>query len=136
MPTLPYFMLYSLVSMAMLVRLRGYCPHSKTLPRDYRLSTFCDYAKWYSNQPISDAHNADCAWESEVRIAPGQDAPKILSKLKPLLLSHGSSQPYRWQLCSDGQGIRRSFHFKTFNKTWVRSHRQDRRHSDRRADHE
>lgn len=84
------------------------------LPHAYRLSI-----KWYSDQSICDTR------ENQVRVAPAQDATRLLSKLKPLLLGRRGSQPHRWHLCSDGRGIRRSFHFKNFNNTWVRANQLD-----------
>lgn len=99
---------------------RGYSPRLKTLPHVCRMSiSSCRHAKWYMDQPIFDANPPDGTWESEVRIAPGQDAAKVLSKLNPLLFGHGGSQPHPWDLCSDGQGNWRSFYFKTFNETWA-----------------
>ena len=107
---------------------------SMTLPHVYRLSIPRRFAKWYSDQQVGDTNHLDGTWESEVRIAPGQDAIEVLSKLKPLLLGHHRGQSHRWHLCSDGQGIRRSFRFKDFNKTWVRSNDRITRYLEGRAD--
>ena len=64
----------------------------------------------------------DAVWQRQVLIAPGQDAAKVLAKLEPLLVGRGEAGR-RWYLCLGGKGIRRSFYFKTFNKTWVYSNR-------------
>ena len=49
------------------------------------------------------------------RFAPGVDSDVLGPKLHPLLTSSGG----RWDLTSSGEGIERSFKFKTFAKTWV-----------------
>lgn len=90
------------------------------------VSTLHHRAKRFSSPTIRDTNHLDDTWESQVRIAPGQDATMIFPKLKPLLLGHGGSR--RWDLCLDGRGIRRLFQFKSFSKTWVRSHLRDYRY--------
>lgn len=54
-----------------------------------------------------------------VSLAENKDVPLVLEKLQPLLKGKGESQHQRWQMCCDGKGIRRSFHFKTFKQTWA-----------------
>jgi 4a-hydroxytetrahydrobiopterin dehydratase len=44
------------------------------------------------------------------------DIPSLTASLSPLLRPNG-----RWQLTPKGNGVERSFKFKTFKKTWVRS---------------
>ena len=106
--------------MIMALLLGGYRPRLKALLQADRVSTLHHRAKWFSSPPIRDTDHLDDTWESQVRIAPGQDATMIFPKLKPLLLGHGGSR--RWDLCLDGRGIRRFFQFQTFSRTWVRSH--------------
>lgn len=48
------------------------------------------------------------------KFAEGSDEPRLTKELEGLLGS-------RWALTADGQGIERSFKFKTFAKTWVRA---------------
>lgn len=50
------------------------------------------------------------------RFAAGSDETVLAPKLLQLLASEGG----RWNLISSGEGIERSFKFKTFAKTWVR----------------
>ena len=45
----------------------------------------------------------------------GQNKEELLENLRPLLQSEGG----RWILTSDGRGLERTFHFKTFKATWV-----------------
>lgn len=47
------------------------------------------------------------------KFAEGSDEPRLTKELDGLLSN-------RWTLTADGQGIERSFKFKTFAKTWVR----------------
>ena len=47
--------------------------------------------------------------------AEGSDTTAVKEALSPLLSVSGG----RWALTADGQGIERSFKFKTFAKTWV-----------------
>ena len=63
---------------------------------------------------------SDAPWKAQVRIAENQDALQILSRLEPLLRGRGECGKKHWQLCVDGQGMRRSFRFKTFRNNWVR----------------
>lgn len=102
--------------------LRGHYPRSKSLLPADLVSSLHHHGKWYTSPPIRDTTHLDDNWENQARIAPGQDATMIFPKLKPLLLGHGVSR--HWDLCVDGRGIRRFFRFKTFSKTWVRSHRR------------
>lgn len=46
------------------------------------------------------------------KFAEGSDEPRLTKELEGLLGN-------RWTLTTDGQGIERSFKFKTFAKTWV-----------------
>lgn len=46
------------------------------------------------------------------KFAEGSDEPRLTKELDELLSN-------RWKLTADGQGIERSFKFKTFAKTWV-----------------
>lgn len=48
------------------------------------------------------------------KFAEGSDEPRLTKELEGLLSN-------RWALTEDGQGIERSFKFKTFAKTWVRA---------------
>lgn len=50
------------------------------------------------------------------KFAAGSEETGLAPKLRPLLASEGG----RWALISSGEGIERSFKFKTFAKTWVR----------------
>ena len=52
---------------------------------------------------------------SQLSISSGQDTEEISAKLKALMDDSGG----RWSLTSDGKGLERAFHFKTFNTTWV-----------------
>lgn len=52
---------------------------------------------------------------SRPNFAPGSDVAALDAALTPLLA------PGRWQLTPDGEGLERTFKFKTFAKTWVRS---------------
>ncbi len=54
------------------------------------------------------------------RFAEGADADALGAALSPLLAQEG---PGRWSLTAAGDGIERSFKFKTFAKTWVGSGR-------------
>lgn len=47
----------------------------------------------------------------------GVDEPALMRALEPLLAS--ASRGGRWGLIPGGEGIERSFKFKTFAKTWV-----------------
>ena len=49
------------------------------------------------------------------QFAKGADAQALDASLQPLLASSGG----RWALTSTGEGLERSFKFKTFAKTWV-----------------
>lgn len=51
------------------------------------------------------------------KFSEGSDEPRLTQELDSLLS--------RWTLTTDGQGIERSFKFKTFAKTWVRLHPSD-----------
>lgn len=76
-------------------------------------------ARCYSDQAMHELGNS---WKRQVCLAKDQDETHISSRLKPLLEGRDGSGDRRWQLCLDGEGIRRSFRFKTFNKTWVYLH--------------
>lgn len=52
---------------------------------------------------------------SHLSISPGHDKEEISNRLDSLLDDSGG----RWTLTSDGKGLERAFHFKTFNSTWV-----------------
>ncbi len=53
-------------------------------------------------------------------LASGQDEQTIIPRLDALL-TEAENPPHRgWELVNEGKGIKRSFQFKTFNKTWVR----------------
>ncbi len=81
-----------------------------------RLTASFDRVRCYTDMS---SNEFDESWKHQVRIAENQDEAQILSKLKNLLEGRVELGKQHWQLCVDGQGIRRSFHFKTFNKTWV-----------------
>lgn len=51
----------------------------------------------------------------KAKFAEGSDEASLLKEVESL-----SSN--RWAVTEDGQGIQRSFKFKTFAKTWVRQH--------------
>ena len=54
-------------------------------------------------------------YKSQLAISPGQDEEEIVGRLDSLLsVANG-----RWSLTSDGKGLERTFHFKTFKGTWV-----------------
>ena len=57
--------------------------------------------------------------EHRIIVSRAQNVTEILAKLGPLLNGHGNPPKQRWNLCLDGKGIRRSFYFKGFKKTWV-----------------
>ncbi|ETS83843.1 hypothetical protein PFICI_05719 [Pestalotiopsis fici W106-1] len=53
------------------------------------------------------------------RFSAGSDEAVMLEKLQPLLSSSSSAAGGgRWTLIPNGQGLERSFKFKTFAKTW------------------
>ena len=76
-------------------------------------------ARCYSDQAM---HDLGDSWKRQVCFAKDQDETHISSRLEPLLEGRDGSGDRRWQICLDGEGIRRSFRFKTFNKTWVCLH--------------
>lgn len=51
------------------------------------------------------------------KFAPGANVSALTARLTPLLRQSGG----RWTLTADGMGLERSFRFKTFTKTWVRT---------------
>lgn len=57
--------------------------------------------------------------EHRIIISRAQNVAEVLAKLGPLLNGQGDPPKQRWNLCLDGKGIRRSFYFKGFKKTWV-----------------
>lgn len=63
-----------------------------------------------STQPFSSSAVMAAAAASP-KFSEGSDEPRLNQELKELL--------GRWRLTEDGQGIERSFKFKTFAKTWV-----------------
>lgn len=56
--------------------------------------------------------------EHRIIISRAQNVAEVLAKLGPLLNGQGDPPKQRWNLCLDGKGIRRSFYFKGFKKTW------------------
>jgi 4a-hydroxytetrahydrobiopterin dehydratase len=52
--------------------------------------------------------------ETAPRFAEGSDEAALVTKLSPLLSSAGG----KWSLTASGDGLERSFKFKTFAKTW------------------
>jgi hypothetical protein len=66
-----------------------------------------------SNQKI------DATLIDQVRLAENQDEKEVLSRVKMLLTGKDQPLNQRWYLCANGKGIRRSFHFRTFNQTWA-----------------
>ena len=90
------------------------------LPHAYRLSVKC-----HGHQSIREVIHPHAIGQNQVRLALAQHATRLLSKPKPLLLGLGPGrsqpQPHRWHLSSHGRGIRPSFHFDTFNNTWIRA---------------
>ena len=52
------------------------------------------------------------AMAASPKYSEGSDEPRLTKELDGLLSN-------RWALTADGQGIERSFKFKTFAKTWV-----------------
>ena len=61
----------------------------------------------------------DESWRTQVRLAENQDVGQVLAKLELLIGESDSKAQRRWQLCANGKGIRRSFHFKTFRQAWA-----------------
>ena len=57
--------------------------------------------------------------EHRITVSRAQNVAEVLAKLEPLLNGQGNPPKQRWDLCLDGKGIRRSFYFKGFRKTWV-----------------
>ena len=57
--------------------------------------------------------------EHQVRIAEAQNVIEVLTKLEMLMGGQGDPPQHCWHLCLDGKGIRRSFYFRGFIKTWV-----------------
>lgn len=49
------------------------------------------------------------------RFSAGTDTSTLEAALSPLLVQTGG----RWTLAADGEGLERSFRFKTFAKAWV-----------------
>ncbi|KAL7628901.1 hypothetical protein AAE478_000417 [Parahypoxylon ruwenzoriense] len=54
--------------------------------------------------------------QGQVRFSAGVDEPALAQALEPLLASAGRGG--RWVLIPNGEGLERSFKFKTFAKTW------------------
>lgn len=88
-----------------------------------RLTPSTRYCKvrYYGDRPT---HVIRTSWKHQVRIAKGENEASILRDLEPLLMGRDGGQQQRWQLCLDGQSVRRKFHFKTFRNTWVWLHAQ------------
>lgn len=61
------------------------------------------------------------------KFSEGSDEPRLTKELDGLLSN-------KWTLTADGQGIERSFKFKTFAKTWVRRTRPPARTCSGRGD--
>lgn len=59
----------------------------------------------------------------QARFADGADSQALSAALAPLLAHRGG----RWSLTATGEGVERSFKFKTFAKTWVGFFRSRRR---------
>ncbi|TLD31263.1 hypothetical protein PspLS_02773 [Pyricularia sp. CBS 133598] len=76
---------------------RKICPINSIIPNTSRLSN--TPARFYSAM-------------SRPNFAHGSDVAALEAALSPLLASG------RWQLTPDGEGLERSFKFKTFAKTW------------------
>ncbi|KAI1495646.1 transcriptional coactivator/pterin dehydratase [Biscogniauxia marginata] len=57
------------------------------------------------------------ASSTTARFSPGVDETALSKALEPLLVAAGQAGG-RWTLTPDGEGLERSFKFKTFAKTW------------------
>jgi hypothetical protein len=54
--------------------------------------------------------------QRQPRFSEGSAASSMTESLAPLLAASGG----RWSLSASGEGLERTFKFKTFTKTWVR----------------
>ncbi|CAJ2501958.1 Uu.00g048110.m01.CDS01 [Anthostomella pinea] len=54
---------------------------------------------------------------AQINFSPGVDETALTKALQPLLASAGEGG--RWAVVPGGEGLERSFKFKTFAKTWV-----------------
>ena len=68
---------------------------------------------------LSEAQTVQELGEHRITVSKAQNVAEVLAKLGPLLNGQGDPPKQRWYLCLDGKGIRRSFYFKGFKKTWV-----------------
>jgi 4a-hydroxytetrahydrobiopterin dehydratase len=64
--------------------------------------------------PARSFSSKTAAMAATPKFADGSDEPRLKKELEALLSNNN-----RWALTADGQGIERSFKFKTFAKTWV-----------------
>ena len=71
------------------------------------------------NPELSEDQTVQELGEHRIIVSKAQNVAEILAKLGPLLNGQGNPPKQRWNLCLDGKGIRRSFYFKGFKKTWV-----------------
>ncbi|KAH6660708.1 pterin 4 alpha carbinolamine dehydratase-domain-containing protein [Truncatella angustata] len=56
--------------------------------------------------------------QTKPKFSAGSDEPDLARKLQSLLASSDGANPGRWTLIPSGEGLERSFKFKTFAKTW------------------
>ncbi|KAI1074948.1 transcriptional coactivator/pterin dehydratase [Whalleya microplaca] len=92
----------------------------RRLPR-YRLPTLtnsrqCASAYQGRRAFVHSARMASTSTQTQARFSAGADEAALDRALKPLLASAG--QGGRWTLIPGGEGLERSFKFKTFAKTW------------------
>jgi len=88
-------------------------PHTRLLY--IRTHTYTKSASWCGS------HIARAMSSLRPQFADGSDAQALTTALAPLLSSSPGGGG-RWSLSATGEGLERSFKFKTFAKTWVSNH--------------
>ncbi|XDG06838.1 hypothetical protein ABKA04_006453 [Annulohypoxylon sp. FPYF3050] len=97
------------------------CARVAILSKIYGSARICVKDLSYQSQRLRNFSGSTAMATSPQVNAPqfsaGVDEPALMRALEPLLAS--ASRGGRWGLIPGGEGIERSFKFKTFAKTWV-----------------